>query len=145
MKTFKLVSLQIVEDTALKDIELTDGLIINKEDERSTWLIEAFISKDYFDYFNQPYQNNDDLIVQAVITDPENDPAPFKVKIRSIKEINHHISVLFGGVLKKSRNEYAELVLSELLEKGLDGDDLLKAFQQKMRMKPSIAAFKNSN
>jgi len=42
MKTFKLVSLQFIEDQDAKDIDFIDGLIINKEDEKRTWLIELF-------------------------------------------------------------------------------------------------------
>lgn len=64
MKTFKLISLQIVEGADLKDIELQDGLIINKEDDLSSWLIEAYISKSYLDYF----KSGDEMIVQVVIS-----------------------------------------------------------------------------
>lgn len=41
MKTFKLFSLHIVKEDKLVDIPLEDGLIINKEDEHNTWLIEV--------------------------------------------------------------------------------------------------------
>ena len=42
MKTFKLFSLEVVEDDKSVEVPLEDGLILNKEDERSTWLIEAY-------------------------------------------------------------------------------------------------------
>ena len=53
MKTFKLISLQIVEDDQLVDIELDDGLIISQENDQSTWLIEAYINISYDDYFQK--------------------------------------------------------------------------------------------
>ena len=42
MKTFKLISLQIVEDAKLVDVFLEDGLIINREDDQNSWLLEAY-------------------------------------------------------------------------------------------------------
>ena len=41
MKTFKLISLHVTGDHGLIEIHLEDGLIINKEDENRTWLLEA--------------------------------------------------------------------------------------------------------
>ena len=51
MKTFKLVSLQLVpEDGEPETIEILDGLIINKENEASTWLIEALMSDAQYEF-----------------------------------------------------------------------------------------------
>lgn len=99
MKTFKLVSLQIVEDQGLIDISLEDGLIINKEDHQSSWLIEAYIKKDYLDLFQKAHTADAELNVQVVITKKDNRPAPFLVKVRLITEFKHHISVLLEGSL----------------------------------------------
>ncbi|NKE04655.1 YwpF family protein, partial [Mesobacillus selenatarsenatis] len=51
MKTFKLISMQLADDDALVDIEMEDGLIINKEDEKGTWLVEVFADHKYIPYF----------------------------------------------------------------------------------------------
>ncbi|MDQ7861543.1 YwpF family protein [Peribacillus frigoritolerans] len=49
MKSFKLISLQIVtENLNLIDIALTDGLIINKENDARSWLLEAFVEEKTF-------------------------------------------------------------------------------------------------
>ncbi|AIE61518.1 YwpF-like family protein [Bacillus methanolicus] len=138
MKTFKLISLQIVEGADLKDIELQDGLIINKEDDLSSWLIEAYISKSYLDYF----KSGDEMIVQVVISKKENGPATFQTKVHSVKEFDKNMSVLLEGTLKSTRNAYAELVLDDLLKKGMSGDNLLSEFKEKMKSRPRLAVIK---
>ncbi|EIJ80347.1 hypothetical protein PB1_08297 [Bacillus methanolicus PB1] len=135
MKTFKLISLQIVEGTDLKDIELQDGLIINKEDDLNTWLIEAYTKKSYLDCFKA----GNEMIVQVVISKKENDPASFLTKVHSVKEFENNISVLLEGTLKRTRNEYAELVLGDLLKKGMTGENLLIEFKEKMKSRPRLA------
>ncbi|MDP4156568.1 MAG: YwpF family protein, partial [Bacillota bacterium] len=82
MKTFKLVSLAVMEDDKGIDVPLDHGLIINKEDEHSTWLLEAY-TRDLalYDYFKKISDENRDIIVQAVITKPENDPVFLQTKI----------------------------------------------------------------
>ncbi len=143
MKTFKLVSLQLVEEDGLVDIELDDGLIINKEDEKSNWLLEAYIDKAYLDFFKKRADKGDELIIQVVITKRENDPAAFQTKITSINELEDHISILFEGSLKRTKNDYAELLLQDLLGKGFRGDNLLDEFKLKMQSKPRLAAAKD--
>ncbi|MGD6875634.1 YwpF family protein [Bacillus infantis] len=142
MKTFKLISLQIFEEDGLKDVTLDDGLIINKEDDLSNWLIEAYISKAYLDYFTAAEDENKELTVHAVITKKENDPAAFITTISSVKELENHISVLFEGSLKRTKSDYAELLLDNLLNDGLEGNALLDEFKLKMKSKPNLPAMK---
>lgn len=145
MKTFKLVSLQLVEEKGLVDIELDDGLIINKEDEKSSWLLEAFVDKSYLEYFKKRADDKDELTIQVVITKKENDPAAFQTKITSISELENHISILFEGSLRRTKNDYAELLLQDLLDKGYSGDSLIDEFKEKMHSKPRLAAAKKDN
>ncbi|MEF7562502.1 YwpF-like family protein [Bacillus infantis] len=142
MKTFKLISLQIVEEEGLKDIALDDGLIINKEDDLSNWLIEAYISKTYLDYFTAAEDANQELTVQAVITKKENDPAAFITTVSSVKELENHISILLQGSLRRTKSDYAELLLGDLVQQGLDGEALVTEFKNKMKSKPRLAAAK---
>lgn len=142
MKTFKLISLQIVEEEGLKDIALDDGLIINKEDDLSNWLIEAYISKTYLDYFTAAEDANKELTVQAVITKKENDPAAFITTVSSVKELENHISILLQGSLRRTKSDYAELLLGDLVQQGLDGEELVTEFKNKMKSKPRLAAAK---
>ena len=53
MKTFKLVSFQLVDDQEKRQsVSLTNGLIINKEDGENNWILEAVIDKKWYDEFH---------------------------------------------------------------------------------------------
>jgi YwpF-like protein len=140
MKTFKVISLQVVDNDELQDFDIEDGLIINKEDGKSTWLVETYMSQKYLEFFQNAQQQKGDLEIQVVISNKANDPAPFMTSIRGIKKMNDRMSVLFEGKLKKQRNEYAELLLDDLLQKGYAGDELVKEFREKMVSKPRLPA-----
>lgn len=144
MKTFKLISLNLVKEEELLDIPLEDGLIINKEDEHNTWLMEAYTDKSFYDLFHEAVKNQTELLVQVVITKKDNDPAPFKVKARSLQSFDKNISVLLEGTLKRSRSNYSELLLDDLLQKGLSGNELMEEFKSKMITKPKLASMKES-
>lgn len=139
MKTFKLISLQIIDDSEAQDITLHDGLIINKEDERNRWLIEAYVDANYLDYFTKLLEADKETPAQVVISKKENDPASFTTRVLSVKKIDGRLSVLFEGFLKRSKN-YAELLLSSLIEKGLSGEELLNEFREKMMTKPKLTS-----
>ncbi len=139
MKTFKLISLQIIDDSEAQDITLHDGLIINKEDERNRWLIEAYVGANYQDFFTRLLESERETPAQVVISKKENDPASFTTRVLSVKKIDGRLSVLFEGFLKRSKN-YAELLLSDLIEKGLSGEELLSEFREKMMTKPKLTS-----
>ncbi|OIU67710.1 YwpF-like family protein [Rossellomorea aquimaris] len=138
MKTFKVISLQVVDNEELQDFDIEDGLIINKEDGKSTWLVETYMSQKYLEFFQKAQQQENDLEIQVVISNKANDPAAFMTSIRGIKKMNGRMSVLFEGKLKKQRNEYAELLLDDLLQRGYTGDELVKEFREKMVSKPRL-------
>jgi len=138
MKTFKLYSLDVVEDDSSVEVPLMDGLILNKEDDRSTWLLEAYTDLSLYDYFKKISEQNRDIIVEAVITKKENAPAFFQTKICSLLKFEKYISVLFEGHLRRNKSDYSELLLDSLMQKGLEGEELLKEFKEKMKSKPKI-------
>lgn len=139
MKTFKLISLQIVEDNEVLDIPLHDGLIINKEDEKNRWLIEAYVDASFTDFFEKHFEQKKETFAQVVISKKENDPANFATSILHVKKIDGHLSVLFEGYLKRTKN-YAELLLSDLIERGYSGEELLNEFREKMVTRPKLAS-----
>jgi hypothetical protein len=144
MKTFKLISLQILEDAGLIEINLMDGLAINKEDDQHTWLLEVLTDQSYQKYFQSLLDGNGDLIVQVIISRRENAPAFFKTKLLSIKPLGNHISILFEGTLNnRSTNDYAELLLAKLIEQGLSGNDLLSQFKEQLITKPVLVPGKS--
>jgi hypothetical protein len=119
-------------------VPLEDGLIINKEDEGSTWLLEAYTSVSLYDYFKKIADEKRDIIVEAVITKKENDPAYFQTKVSTLNKFENHIGVLLEGRLRRYRRDYSELLLENLLQKGLNGPALLTEFRDKMKSKPKL-------
>jgi hypothetical protein len=144
MKSFKLISLQIVtENLNLIDIALTDGLIINKENDARSWLLEAFVEQKHFKELEPSLPDIDgEVYIQAVITKKDNEPALFQTVLRTIRKVGTHYSLLFVGHIQKTRSKYAELLLEDLVQKGLVGDELIKEFKQKIRSKPKLATNK---
>ncbi|MFJ7854384.1 YwpF family protein [Peribacillus frigoritolerans] len=144
MKSFKLISLQIVtENLNLIDIALTDGLIINKENDARSWLLEAFVEDKHFKELEPSLPDIDgEVYIQAVITKKDNEPALFQTVLRTIRKVGNHYSLLFVGHIQKTRSKYAELLLEDLVQKGLVGDELIKEFKQKIRSKPKLATNK---
>src|SRR5699024_451670 len=132
MKTFKLKGLKVMknEEDSIeqKRISLQDGLVINREDE-SGWLIEAYVSNEYKEYFKSLIGVLD-VMIQAKITREENDPAFFITKIASVNQISdEQISVLFEGfVVDHSKNRIEEM-LRMIMEEGYQGESLLKKFK----------------
>ncbi|MEW5593857.1 YwpF family protein [Peribacillus frigoritolerans] len=144
MKSFKLISLQIVtENLNLIDIALTDGLIINKENDARSWLLEAFVEEKHFKELEPSLPDIDgEVYIQAVITKKDNEPALFQTVLRTIRKVGNHYSLLFVGHIQKTRSKYAELLLEDLVQKGFVGDELIKEFKKKIRSKPKLATNK---
>lgn len=138
MKTFKLISMQIADKGSLLDIEMEDGLIINKEDDQGTWLVEVFADHKYIPYFEEACENDKEITVQVVITKKENDPAAFSTKVCCVKKLKKHASILLTGKLTKPKSDYPETLLEHLMETGLTGDQLLHEFKEKIISRPKI-------
>src|SRR5699024_12429732 len=83
-----------------KRISLQDGLVINREDE-SGWLIEAYVSNEYKEYFKSLIGVLD-VMIQAKITREENDPAFFITKIARVNQTSDkQISVSYEGLARE--------------------------------------------
>ncbi|MGI2327717.1 YwpF family protein [Planococcus sp. YIM B11945] len=138
MKTFKMMSLGVVENENVVDFPLHDGIIINKENNERSWLLEMLMDLEHLETFQQLHEKGDGFDVKVVISYPGNEPAPFHVTIHSVKELGEHLSVLMHGTLTRARRKYAEMLLSELLEDGLEGEELLNRFEEDMRTRPGL-------
>lgn len=137
MKTFKLLSFSLVENEEV-EYPLIDGIIINQENSHRSWVLEMLMDHQHKDVFNRLQEIGDVVDVNVVISYPGNEPAPFEVAVYGVKPIGDHISVLMKGTLKRARRKYAETLLSELLEDGLSGDELLEQFESDMRTRPVL-------
>ncbi|MFD1066077.1 YwpF family protein [Oceanobacillus locisalsi] len=131
MKTFKLRKLVILDyDQGLEgtEVNLIDGLIINREDDYDTWLIEGFINRSYWSYFENKL--HEELMVQATITKDSNEPASFITKMTEMHQIGERMNVmLMGKIIDKQKNDVEQL-LSKLVEKGYEGEHLIQKFKE---------------
>lgn len=134
MKTFKLYSLEIVEnkdeDIIQHEIPLLDGLIINRENEQNQWIVEAFMEKDNFEIFHNLKEENDTVMLQVKITKETNTPATFITSILSINEIGDRINVIFMGTIVDQRKGIIKDMLKKLIEEGYQGESLYKKFKE---------------
>lgn len=138
MKTFKMLSLGVVKDDEVIDYPLIDGIIINQENSHRSWVLEMLMELDYKESFDRMMETGHIYDVKVVISYPGNEPATFEVAIYDVKVMGHQVSVLMKGTLKRARRKYAETLLSELLEDGLEGEELLERFESDMRTRPGL-------
>lgn len=138
VKTFKMLSLGLVKEDQVIDYPLHDGIIINQENSHRSWVLEMLMDLEHQETFEKMKETGEIYDVKVVISYPGNEPAPFEVAIYGVKVIGDHISILMKGTLKRARRKYAETLLSELLEDGLEGEELLERFETDMRKRPVL-------
>ena len=139
MKTFKMVSISIVENDEFIDFDVLDGFVINQETKEGTWILELYTNNSAIPYFDRWME--EDLLLEArvVISYPENEPAGFVTRAIRMKAFDDgRVSILLKGKLKRMRMKYAEHLLQELLEEGYEGDALFDAFEQMMLDRPRL-------
>ena len=95
VKTFKAVRFQIIENGGITEFELEDGVIINKENSGTGWLLEVVISNAHYETMKKYYDDQTLLDIRVVITRPSNDPALFDATIKSISEFETTMSIVF--------------------------------------------------
>ncbi|WP_153730391.1 YwpF family protein [Sporosarcina obsidiansis] len=138
MKTFKMLSVEVMQEEGVLTFPLYDGIIINQENSHRLWVLELFIDAKHKEVMEQWKAEERLLTVRVVISYPGNEPASFIVAVEDWRQIGDRISVLMKGRLKSARSKYAEHLLEELLEDGLEGDALLERFQTDMWDRPKL-------
>ena len=138
LKTFKMMSMTMVQGDQTIDIPLVDGIIINQENSHRSWILEMYVDKKDSTYFEQFLGTGEIMEVKVVISYPENEPASFEVAVYNVKEIGDFVSVLCKGTLKRARRKYAEQLLTELVAEGISGDALVSRFEDDMRNRPQL-------
>ncbi|MFK2825588.1 YwpF family protein [Bacillus sp. B190/17] len=144
MKTFKVAGFYLAGQNNAQEIRLLDGLIINREDEKQSWLIELFVDPCYEELLRSYEKQKDELKVQVIITHPSNDPALFSAQIRALNKLENGINVLFEGELLHMRNEYAKQILADLVHEGLEGEELIETFDIYLRQRKNARSDKTS-
>lgn len=142
MKTFKAVRFQIVtKNGGVIEYELYDGVIINKEQSGTGWLLEIVISSNHYDIMKEYMDDEALLDIRVVITRPSNDPALFDATIKNISlygNENENMSVIFDCHVYTLRQIYAENLLAQLVDEGIEGEELKKSFNRMMQSKPRL-------
>lgn len=140
MKTFKAVRFQIVtEHGGVIEYELYDGVIINKEQSGTGWLLEIVISSNHYDIMKEYMDDETLLDIRVVITRPSNDPALFDATIKNISLYdNERMSIIFDCHVYTLRQVYAENLLAQLVDDGLSGEELMTSFNRMMQSKPRL-------
>ena len=126
------------DDGSSESIPLTDGIIINQENSHNSWILELYIASCHRETFDRLMAAGDVFEAHAVISFPDNEPAPFSLVVEKVKEIGDYVSVLCKGTLKAQRKRYAELLLQELIAEGLPNDELLTRFESGMKERPKL-------
>lgn len=138
LKTFKMLSMTVVQGDQTISIPLVDGIIINQENSHRSWILEMYVDKTDSTFFEQ-FKNSGELMeVKVVISYPENEPAGFEVAVYAVKTIGDYVSVLFKGTLIRTRRKYAVQLLTELVQDGLTGEQLITRFENDMRQRPQL-------
>ncbi|MBU8905296.1 YwpF-like family protein [Desertibacillus haloalkaliphilus] len=135
MKTFKLYSLQMLLDEGegvyLKNIPLDDGLIVNKEVDGQSWLIDAVVSTKYKDLFERLSEKQEQILIEVVITNESNFPATMTATIRQMTTLSKQISVLFTGSLAVRKDQIVNTILKQIVREGYSGEELLTEFTKR--------------
>ncbi|WP_404429425.1 YwpF family protein [Sutcliffiella horikoshii] len=138
MKTFRLVAISLVHGEEVEQLDLQDGLIINREYGKENWLIEALLPKSEPEKYEEFRDNEEILHVQATISKPTNDPASFEAVVRQVAVMEDKMSILFEGELFRKNSNYHEKLLERLVNEGYNGDKLVEAFKNKVKEKPVL-------
>ncbi|MCM3756100.1 YwpF-like family protein [Sporosarcina aquimarina] len=138
MKTFKMISFGLLTGDEAEYLPMLDGIIINQENSHRMWILEMFLDMEYKERFEKLKEEEAHIEAKVVISYPENEPAAFVLAVDTVHEIGDRVSVLLKGRLKRQRSEYAEQLLSELLDLGFEGQALLERFESDMRARPRL-------
>lgn len=138
MKTFKMISFGLLTGDEADYLPMLDGIIINQENSHRMWILEMFLDMEYKERFEILKEEEALIEAKVVISYPENEPAAFVLAVDTVHEIGDRVSVLLKGRLKRQRSEYAEQLLSELLDLGFEGQALLERFESDMRARPRL-------
>ncbi|MDW0108663.1 YwpF family protein [Sporosarcina aquimarina] len=138
MKTFKMISFSLLNGDQTDYLPMLDGIIINQENSHRLWILEMFLEAEHKERFEKLQADEALIEAKVVISYPENEPAAFVLAIDTVHQIGDRVSVLLKGRLKRQRSEYAEQLLSELMDKGFEGDALLERFESDMKSRPRL-------
>lgn len=136
MKSFKIIEVKVEHKGNFIILDLIDGIIINKETNEDSWLLEISTSPDFKDIL-EPFIHKE-INMLVTITRPTNEPARFKGVFKELSEIENAISLIFTGDIITQNPNYAEDLLAQLIDEGFEGDGLLNEFTAMMESRAEL-------
>src|SRR5690554_717080 len=116
-----------------KDIPLFEGLIINKEEARKNWLLDAVIDEEWASFFQEYLDRGQQFMAEVTITRKTNDPATLVCKVRSVNKLKVHYSVHLEGILVVKKDDLSDMLLKNLIAEGYSGDELYAEYKRRKR------------
>lgn len=139
MKTFKLCTLAVLlndeknDKITRIDVPLVDGLIINKEEVRKNWLLEAVIEEEWTPIFKEFLESGQKVMAEVTITRKTNDPATLVCKVRTVEKLKDHFAVHLEGVLIVIKDDISDVVLKNLIADGYSGEELYHEYKRRKK------------
>lgn len=136
MKTFKMLSFQMPVGEDWRHFPLEDGLLINQENSHNTWILEAFLPTEERTAFEDLLASGEVFDARAVISFPDNDPAPFRLVVTKLQDIKGRVSVLMKGTLIRRKRTNPADILRDLISQGESTEDvesLLERFEAEVK------------
>lgn len=135
MKTFRLMRLSLFEKDGdvieMHEIKMKEGLIINREEPDKSWLLDAVIPTEYEDIIHEWEKHEEEMLMEAVITHPDNAPALLRGIVKKTTRLEHSLGVLIQAYIAGKDENITELILQELITEGYEGDQLLEEFHER--------------
>lgn len=130
LKTFKLVELTLYptnqDSLNEKEMNLTEGLIINKEEDNE-WVLEAVLGKTDLESVQVLSESRNVLLAQVRITKPENRPAMFLVQIQEVNDLGEEGNVIMKGTLAREDKLDLFASIKRMRQDGMEEDEILSS------------------
>ncbi|SNZ09147.1 YwpF-like protein [Terribacillus aidingensis] len=128
MKTFKLAELILYptnqDSVEGKEMQLTEGLIINKEEDNE-WVVEAVLDKEDLAIVSKLSHDGNVVIAQVRITKPENRPALFLVQVQEVNDLEEEGNVIMRGNLRREDRNDLLMTIQRLRKEGKEEGEIL--------------------
>lgn len=130
MKTFKLVELTLYStdqgSMEGKEMKLSEGLIINKEEDNE-WVLEAVLGKEDLEVVQTLSEHRKVLLAEVRITKPENRLALFLIQVLEVNDLGDEGNVIMRGRLAREDRLDLLTAIKKLRKDGLEEGEILSS------------------
>jgi len=130
VKTFKLVELTLYStdqgSMEGKEMKLSEGLIINKEEDNE-WVLEAVLGKEDLEVVQTLSEDRKVLLAEVRITKPENRLALFLIQVLEVNDLGDEGNVIMRGRLAREDRLDLLTAIKKLRKDGLEEGEILSS------------------